>query len=326
MDTKERMLELFEHHRGIYFSGEMIAEKLNVSRTAVWKAVKNLQKEGYRIDAVRNKGYCLSEETDILSEQGIGKYLKPVCEEIQIHVEESVDSTNTLVRKQAELGTAEGYTLIANRQTSGRGRRGRTFYSPADTGIYLSILLRPKQFTAQQAVRLTTIAAVAACEALERVSGKKAEIKWVNDVFMNGKKVCGILTEASFGLEDGFLEYAVLGIGMNVCPPKEGFPEELTEIAGTVFEEAQNDGKNKLAAEFLNRFMEYYRAPKHGDYQTEYRKRSFVIGKEIEVISGGKSEWARALDVDDQCQLLVEDSEGKRKLLSSGEISVRISK
>ena len=91
MDTKERMLELFEHHRGIYFSGEMIAEKLNVSRTAVWKAVKNLQKEGYRIDAVRNKGYCLSEETDILSEQGIGKYLKPVCEEIQIHVEESVE-------------------------------------------------------------------------------------------------------------------------------------------------------------------------------------------------------------------------------------------
>lgn len=326
MDTKERMLELFEHHRGIYFSGEMIAEKLNVSRTAVWKAVKNLQKEGYRIDAVRNKGYCLSEETDILSEQGIGKYLKLVCEEIQIHVEESVDSTNTLVRKQA--GAWRSRRIHSDCKSSDIRARtsGKNILFPGRYRNLFKHFVETKTIYSSAAVRLTTIAAVAACEALERVSGKKAEIKWVNDVFMNGKKVCGILTEASFGLEDGFLEYAVLGIGMNVCPPKEGFPEELTAIAGTIFEEAQNDGKNKLAAEFLNRFMEYYRAPKHGNYQTEYRKRSFVIGKEIEVISGGKSEWARALDVDDQCQLLVEDSEGRQKLLSSGEISVRLSK
>lgn len=326
MDTKEKVLALFEQNRGMYFSGEMLAERLEVSRTAVWKAVKTLQKDGYKIDAVRNKGYCLSEDTDILSVQGIRKYLRQACMDVELHVEDEVDSTNTVVRRQAEAGAQEGYTVIANHQTAGRGRRGRTFYSPSESGIYLSILLRPQHYTAEQAVQITTIAAVAVCEALERVSGEKAEIKWVNDVFMEGKKVCGILTEASFGLEDGFLEYAVLGVGLNVCPPEGGFPEELTEIAGTIFTETQNDGKNKIAAEILNRFMEYYHAPLHGNYVEEYRRRSFVIGKEIYVLSGGERTWAKALDVDEKCQLLVEDENGQEKLLSSGEISIRLVK
>ena len=130
--------------------------------------------------------------------------------------------------------------VIANEQTAGRGRLSRSFFSPKDTGIYMSLLLRPKNYSAKQAVRITTMAAVAMCEAIETVSDEKAEIKWVNDIFVRGEKVCGILTEGSFNLESGLLDYAVLGIGINIYQPKDGFPNELSSIAGAVFSEKQS--------------------------------------------------------------------------------------
>lgn len=325
MGTKEQLLALFENNKGIYFSGEDIAAKLSISRTAVWKSVKSLRSEGYNIDAVRNKGYCLSVETDILSVQGIQKYLKPICLGMELNILPTLNSTNTVVREKAVAGAPEGYTVIANNQTNGRGRRGRTFYSPSDTGIYMSLLLRPRYYSSQQAVKLTTMAAVAACEAIEAVSGEKAQIKWVNDIYAAGKKVSGILTEASFGLEDGLLEYAVLGIGFNVSPPKGGFPKELENIAGAVFREAQSDGKNRLAAEFLNQFMMYYTMPNQTDYVENYRSRSIVIGKEITVISSDYQKKAVALDVDQDCRLIVEYENGKIEMLATGEISVKLS-
>lgn len=323
MGTREELLELFENNKGIYFSGEAIAERLSLSRAAVWKAVKGLQGEGYRIHAVRNKGYSLAVETDILSTQGIQKYLNPACEHLELTVFPTLDSTNTLVREKAAAGAPEGYTVIAGSQTMGRGRSGRSFYSPADTGIYLSLLLRPHHYASTQAVKLTTMAAVAACEAIEAVSEKKALIKWVNDIYVAGKKVCGILTEASFGLEDGYLEYAVLGVGINVSPPVGGFPEELKEIATALFDREQGDGKNRLAAEFLNRFMSHYSSPQNSGYIDDYRSRSLVIGKEIQVILPDRRKKALALDVDQECRLLVEYEDGKREYLSSGEISIR---
>ncbi len=324
METKEQLLALFERNKGAYFSGEDIAEALSISRTAVWKAVKSLRSEGYKIDAVRNKGYSLSVETDILSVQGIRKYLKPHCMDMELNVIPTLNSTNTMVREQAAAGAAEGYTVIANKQTNGRGRSGRSFYSPSDTGVYMSLLLRPQGYSAQQAVRLTTMAAVAACEAIEAVSGETAQIKWVNDIYVAGKKVCGILTEASLGLENGALEYAVLGIGINVSPPKGGFPKELEHIAGAVFHEAQSDGKNHLAAEFLNRFMTYYTMPQYADYVEQYRNRSLVLGKEIHVLFPDCEKKAVAHDVDEACRLIVEFEDGTTASLSSGEISVKL--
>ena len=324
MTTKEKLLELFESNKGIYFSGEEIAGKLCVSRAAVWKAVKNLRSEGYEIDAVTNKGYCLSAKTDILSAQGIGKYLNPQYKNMDIYVLDSIDSTNALVRKKAEEGEIEGYTVVANEQTKGRGRYGRTFFSPQGTGFYLSILLRPPHYSAGLAVRITTMAAVAMCEAIEEVSEEEARIKWVNDIYVDKKKVCGILTEASFGLEDGFLGYAVLGIGINVSPPVGGFPEEIAAIAGTVFSEEQSDGKNRLAAAFLNRFMRYYTSPRPADYVESYRNRSLVIGKEIEVISSEQVKKAVALDIDNDCRLIVQYESGQTDTLYSGQISIKV--
>lgn len=322
-DTKERLLKLLEDKRGEFLSGEEAADKLGVSRAAVWKAVNGLKADGYEIDGVRNKGYKISETSDVLSASGISKYLGAACRNLSVEVIPETVSTNTLLREKAEKGAADGTVIIANRQTGGKGRRGRSFFSPSDTGVYLSILLRPDESAPKDAVKLTTLAAVAACEAIEAVAEKPASVKWVNDVFADGKKVAGILTEASFGLETGLLDYAVLGIGFNAYVPADGFPKELRNIAGAVFSERIPDGKNRLAAGFLNRFANYYNGGKVKNYAEEYRKRSFILGKEIYVISGDSRTPAVAVAVDDECRLSVRYKDGSTALLSSGEVSVK---
>lgn len=324
MTTKQQLLTILEGSKGVYLSGETIAGRLQVSRAAVWKAVRALQNEGYGIEAVQNRGYCLAANTDILSPQGIQKYLLPVCAGVRITVLPVASSTNAVAREQAEAGAPEGYLVLANEQNAGRGRRGRGFFAPPDTGIYMSLLLRPKRYAAEQAVRITSIAAVAMCEAIEAVSEERAEIKWINDIFIRGKKVCGILTEASFGLENGLIEYAVLGVGVNVYEPQNGFPEELREIAGAVFAGARDDMKNRLTAEFLNRFMAYYAELDTVAYAKKYRDRSLAVGKRVTVISGDRRQSALALGVDDECRLLVRYDDGREACLSSGEISIRL--
>lgn len=326
MSTKENILELFEKNRGTYFSGEYIAQKLSVSRAAVWKAVKALQRDGYAIDAVPNKGYSLACSTDILSPQGIQKYLNADAPKIDINVIPTTNSTNIEVREKINTGISEGYLVIANEQISGRGRLGRRFFSPKDTGIYMSLLLKPNFCSGEQATQITTIAAVAVCEAIESVSDQKASIKWVNDIFVGNKKVCGILTEGSFNLESGQLDYAILGIGLNVYTPKDGFPDDLKQIAGSVFTSNRNDIKNRLVSEILNRFFFHYNCIQNNssNYAEEYRRRSFVIGKEVSLVSSDKSDTATVIDIDNQCRLKVRYKDGKEEYFSSGEISIKV--
>lgn len=324
MAVKNQVLELFESNKGIYFSGEELAQKLSVSRTAVWKAVKVLRADGYSIDAVPNKGYCLSEKTDIPSPQGIQKYLLPVCKAVNVQVMPVVSSTMTVVREKAAAGEPEGYIVLANEQTEGRGRRGRSFESPGGSGIYMSLLLRPVHYTSEQAVRITTIAAVAMCEAIEEVIDKTAQIKWVNDIFIQDKKVCGILTEASIDMESGLLKYAIMGIGINVYPPQGGFPEDLKQIAGALSDTPQSDLKNRLAAGFINHFMTYYSALDRVNYTEAYRKRSMATGRQVQVLSGTQTRKALVLGIDDDCQLLVRYEDGTEATLSSGEISIKL--
>lgn len=323
MGTKEKLLALFETDRGKFFSGEELAAYLAVSRTAVWKAVNSLRKEGYEIQAVQNKGYSLSVSTDILSIQGVEKYLNPEHSYIELEILPDIGSTNDYLREKAAQGKEEGYAVVAGAQTRGKGRTGRSFYSPADTGIYLSLLLRPKDCGPAQAVKFTTMAAVAACEAIEKVSHRSPQIKWVNDIYIDGKKVSGILTEASVSLENGSLEYVLLGIGINVYPPEKGFPQALRETAGSVFQERKSDGKNQLAAGFLNRLMEIYTKEETGEYAEEYRKRSMVLGKRIQILTPEGEKGARALEIDKDCRLLVEYEDGNRELLRAGEIRIR---
>lgn len=316
MKTKERLLQVFEKNKGVYFSGEALASLLSVSRTAVWKGVCALREGGYPIDAVPNRGYCLSPETDILSAQGIEKYL--LHPELKLEVVDVTTSTNALLRQKAGEGAPEGTVVLSGCQTAGRGRLGRSFYSPADTGIYMSLLLRPRAMAPSQAVKLTTMAAAAACRAIAEVSGKDPGIKWVNDIFLEGKKVCGILTEASLSLEDGSLDAVVLGAGINVYPPAEGFPGELGVIAGAVFDTPQRDGKNRLAAAFLNRFFACYRGAE--SWMDTYREKNLVVGREI-TVSGQR---AAAVAIDQDCRLVVRFPDGAEKALSSGEIQVKL--
>ncbi len=204
MAVKDEVLRLLEENRDEFLSGEALALCLGVSRAAVWKAVRSLRKGGYAILAVTNRGYKLSGEDDVLSPSEIERhYTGEIPLKISIH--KCVDSTNTLARQAASNGASEGTVVIAGEQTAGKGRLGRSFFSPGDTGLYMSVVLRPK-ISAEKAVTVTAAAAVAAAEAIEILSDRQAVIKWVNDVFVDGRKVCGILTEASLGMELGFFQ------------------------------------------------------------------------------------------------------------------------
>lgn len=320
--VKEQLLRLLEEERGIYRSGEEVAERLGVSRAAVWKAAKALQKEGYAIEAVQGRGYCLAAGCDVLSAEGVKKFLH--AEGLRIEAVACASSTNAVVRERAERGEPAGLVYIAGEQTAGRGRLERSFYSPAGTGLYMSLLLRPQQLTAAQAVRVTTAAAVAVCEAVEAVTGVPAGIKWVNDVFAGGKKVCGILTEASVSMEDGRLRSVVLGVGINAYAPPGGFPGALKDIAGSVFDAPQGDGKNKLAAAFLRRFFELYGALDAPFVMEEYRRRSCVLGREIDVLGPQGARRAAALGIGDDGSLLVRYESGEEARLYAGEIGIRV--
>ena len=324
MSAKQHVLSVLEKNKGKSVSGAKLAQELFISRNAVWKAIKSLQLEGYDITAVPNKGYCLSEDNDILSVESIIPYLSDHISPVNLEVRKSVTSTNTILKELASEGEAEGRVLIAEEQTGGRGRLGRNFYSPARTGLYMSILLRPK-VTVEDSLYITTSAAVSVAKAIEKVTGCEAKIKWVNDIFCDGKKVCGILTEAGVDFEGGGLEYCIVGIGINVARPQGDFPDEIKEIAGGIFEPNRYSSnlRSKLAAEILNYFWGYYSEFSKKAFIDEYRRRSFLIGKEVNIISGDQLQNAKALDIDENARLVVQLPDGEIKTLSSGEVSIR---
>ncbi len=258
--------------------------------------------------------------TDKITALGITEKLAD--KNVKITVLDTVDSTNTYLKNSITTSTPEGVTVIAAAQTKGRGRLGRNFYSPSGSGIYMSILLRP-DFSPENTVLITAAAAVAVCEACEALGSEQAEIKWVNDVYINSKKVCGILTEGAINPENGSFKYAVLGIGINVFMPENDFTEELRDIAGAVFKTSSEGLRESLAAEVINRFMVYYKNLHNKTFLSEYKKRCFTVGKEVTVITADSSRSAKALDIDDSCRILVEYCDGKREYISSGEISIK---
>lgn len=326
MSVKDKTLSVLENNKGDYISGAELAKKLSVSRNAIWKAIKSLQNEGYNIYAVTNKGYCLSTDTDILSSQSISKYLNKYNNNFNINVYKTINSTNSAVKELAINSAKEGTVIISEEQTEGRGRFGRKFHSPKGTGIYMSILLRP-QMHASKAFLITAATAVAVAEAIETVSDKKAKIKWVNDIYCDNKKVCGILTEASFDFESGITDYAVLGIGINVKTPKEGFSEEIKDIATAIFEyedSPSTDIRSKLIAEILERFWDYYKHIEDKSFLKAYKTRSLLINNEVNIISNKSSEKASVLEIDDECRLKVKMEDGSIRFLSSGEVSIRM--
>lgn len=250
------------------------------------------------------------------------KRIEKHSKNIKVNSFNCVDSTNTVAKKLAENGADEGAVVAAIKQTAGKGRLGRTFLSKKG-GVYLSIVLRP-QIDPADTLFITVAAAVAAAQAIEAVSGKKCEIKWVNDIYINSKKVCGILTEGGFNA-DGTLNYAVLGVGVNLFEPKGDFPANLP-LADSVFHKKdgillKNRVKEQLIAEFSNRFFEIYENLEKKEFIKEYQQRSFLTGKDITYTKDGVTYNAKVMGIDDNAHLIV-SKDGKTNVLSHGEIQI----
>ena len=252
-------------------------------------------------------------------EENLPDFLKSV---INICVTDETESTNSDAKKYASDGGKEGYLLIANRQKCGKGRMGRSFFSPEDTGVYMSLVLKPS-IVPEKAVFITTAAAVSVCKALEEIGVRNPQIKWVNDIFVDGKKVCGILTEAGINPATKEVNYVVMGIGINIYSPEGDFPDELKGIAGGIFVDKKADLRNRFIARFLHYFWGYYEDIASGKHIKEYEERCFILGEDINIISNEKITPAKAVSIDENCCLVARLLNGEDVVLHSGEISIR---
>ncbi len=323
MNTKDKILKCLEENRDRYISGEELGSSLDISRTAIWKGVKSLRDEGFIINSAPNKGYKIDDGCDKLSRFGMINHLEGNLKDIDIRVYDSIDSTNTEAKRLLYSEKVKNFTvLIANEQTKGRGRRGRDFLSPEDTGIYFSIIIFPTSDFNMESLDLITIkAAVAVAEAIDKNTDKEPKIKWVNDIFIDGKKICGILSEADSDFESRQIKSIVVGIGINFNTKSSYFKGDLNKKAGSL--NAKNIRRNQLVAEILNEFYNccYNRA--NEDILQTYKNYSLVLGKKIEFTQNNAKYEALAVDINDKGNLVVEFLDGSKKELSSGEISIK---
>ena len=232
-----------------------------------------------------------------------------------IEVKKCVTSTNTIMKEKARKAAKEFSVLIASQQTAGRGRMGRSFHSPRGTGIYMSILTKMPENS--NPLLITTDAAVCCARVFERMTGERAEIKWVNDIYMGEKKVCGILTEGAGG-------YAIVGIGINVIPPKEGFPDNIKSRAGAVFEKNKPHLREDIIVQFLQEFIKIHKNTNREVLLKEYRDRSIITGKEIFILKNDGQEKATAIGIADDYSLIVKKENGEKCNLNSGDVSIKI--
>lgn len=295
-------------------SGQTLAQNLGVSRTAIWKSIKTLQKEGYGITAGKNRGYCLVEDRDRLS----AAELNTLLPELEVVVLDSVDSTNNEAKRRIVAGEQKLLLVTAECQTAGRGRQGKSFYSPDGTGVYLTLVVHPNA-PIFDAVSVTTRASVAVCRAIRNVCAAQPEIKWVNDLYLNGKKICGILVEAMSDFETGITKSLVIGVGVNVST--RDFPADLPDAASLSM---PGISRNRLIAEIVQELLREAADLQDRSYLTDYRRWSLVLGKEIKYIRNDGTYFATAVGIDDNGGLIVEDEQGERTTLQSGEISLRL--
>ena len=322
MSTKNDVLQaLMQQETAI--SGERLARRLGISRNSVWKAIEQLRQEGYVVEAVTNRGYRLVSVPNRISQPEIVRWLKAGTIGARMEIHKTLDSTNTRAKAVAATGAPHGYLVIAESQASGRGRFGRPFFSPEHSGVYITYVLRPKML-AEQAVMITSMAAVAVARAIETVADVEVKIKWVNDLYINARKVCGILCEASMDFESGQLEYAVLGIGINVTAMS--FPAELADIATSIENECgRSVSRSRLIAEISNQLEALYNQLETREFMKESRERSNVIGREVVVLRGDERFAAKVLDIDESGRLVIQTAEGVSRV-GSGEISLKFRK
>ena len=319
-NTKTAILELLEKRRNEFVSGEFMAGSLGITRAAVWKNIKELKSGGHKIHAEPHNGYSLSGLCDVLSKEGIEKYLDGNAKISDVIYLDTVDSTNNYAKKH---NFPHGTLIAANGQTAGRGRYGHNFESPAGTGLYMSLVLKP-EIEISKFQMITVADAVAVCLAVEDLykdAKGRIKIKWVNDVFFNSKKITGILTEAVTNIESGEIESIVTGIGVNVSTKK--FTGEAG-MAGSIFDE---DGeisftRNELCAKIAGYVMDFAEDLGSPDLIKAYRERSLLKrGDKITYVRDGEQLSATVRGIDDTGGLAVKNKDGSEEILRSGEVN-----
>ena len=332
MSTKLEVLRTLNDSCGTFISGQEIANAIGVSRNSVWKAVKSLQSQGFDILSSGSEGYCIVNKVDVLSKELIADQLKNNCD---IYILDSVDSTNNFAKTLA--CSQRPQLVISDCQTQGKGRLGRCFSSPAGKGLYLSIAISP-DMDFGKAMLVTCISALATVNAIQKVTGLSCTIKWVNDIFLGEKKVCGILTEAESNLESGKIDKIIVGIGVNCF--ETDFPEEIKSTAGYLANPPKSFDRNQLAAAIVNEFMDLTTEFDQNKIIHMYRSRSNILGHQIKVFNPSLAKEigrsgdrvnegirARAIDIDDNGGLIIELLEGKltreMRTLNTGEITIR---
>lgn len=321
---RDEVLDLLKGQKGSR-SGQEMSQVLGVSRAAVWKAISTLRAEGYAISSAPNRGYFLEESPDRLSVGELTGALKGRLLGRELLCLDSVDSTNSEAKRRAVEGAPEGLVILADQQTGGRGRRGRSFLSPAGKGLYVSVLLRPKA-DMRELMWLTAWVGVAICDGVERGCGVRPGIKWTNDIVLEGRKLCGILTELGMEGETARSEYVVIGAGINVSQSETDFGAELAPLAislGQMLEEPPR--RAVLAAAVLTALDDMYAAypEKKERYLEQYRKDCVTLGNEVRLLRGEQTQTAFAEEIDEDFQLVVRLPDGTRQTVSAGEVSVR---
>lgn len=304
MKVKEEVFKLLEKNINNFIPGTKMALELQVTRNAIWKAIEELRSEGFVIEAKNQYGYRLLNK----SRESFRKDILSMCEnKISLAYLDEVSSTNDYLKVLANKNYPEYYTVIANSQSSGKGRQGKSFYSPGSTGVYLSMLLHPK-FSMEKALNITTSAAVAVSKTIEEFTNKNTKIKWVNDIFIDNKKVCGILTEGSMDFEQLNLSYAVLGIGINLFKPKT-FPDDISNIAGYIIEDFDETLKARFIARLIDNVIYHYKNIDSKEFYEYYREKSYLKGRTVTFDYEGHKGRGKVLDIDKNYSLVIDAGE-----------------
>ncbi len=324
--SKKEVLHFLQENQNEYVSGEALCRRLGITRAAVWKAVAALRKEGYTIEARPSQGYRLSAVPDALTKDAILSFL-PSLPENKLTVLDSVDSTNTYLKRLSLSCADSDLVAVADHQSAGRGRMGRSFESPAGKGVYLSLLLRP-DIAPAQALPATGLCAVAVQRAIKSVCGIDCGIKWTNDLVYGSKKICGILTEMALESESGRVQHMIVGVGVNVHHKAEDFSPEVAALASSLDLAAeQKVSRAQLTAAMIEEILKLPALLENPaaicDYVADYRAHCVTLGKDARLMWREGEEKVFALDIDDSFGLVVRHADGAVETIRSGEVSVR---
>ncbi len=323
--VKEKIIEKLIKDLGNYVSGERLSEELGVTRTAIWKNINTLREEGYIIHSLPRKGYILKDTPDILSQIEIQNGLDTKILGKEILHYDSISSTNDLVKELALKNGKEGLVIISEEQIKGRGRRGRNWQSPKGKGIWMSILLRP-DIPPKEGPKFTLLSAVAVTKAIKEATGIEGKIKWPNDIIVNNKKVCGILTEMNAEMD--LINYIIIGIGINVNGKTEDFSHELKDRAISLSQVkgdyiSRKEIVRKILENIENYYLEFIQSMDFSDILEEWKGLSCNLGKEVRAIVKGREIIGQAIDINKDGSLILKTKDGEAVEIIYGDVKVR---